>query len=83
MGKKAIVLHQADWLLSILHGQIGVTDYNNALKVQFLKCGARQKLCPVLINSMRCVCCRLGMIPKQNGIQHGYSENLTHKCCLS
>lgn len=35
MGKKAIVLHQADWLLSILHGQIGVTDYNNALKIGY------------------------------------------------
>jgi hypothetical protein len=27
------LLHQADWLLWLLHGNLGVTDYNNALKV--------------------------------------------------
>jgi hypothetical protein len=29
----AALLHQADWLLWLLHGNLGVTDYNNALKV--------------------------------------------------
>lgn len=29
----AVLLHQADWLLWILHGKLGVSDYNNALKV--------------------------------------------------
>lgn len=29
----AVLLHQADWLLWLLHGRLGVTDYNNALKV--------------------------------------------------
>lgn len=31
--KSAILLHQADWLLWLLHGKLGVSDYNNALKV--------------------------------------------------
>ncbi|OMO74376.1 hypothetical protein CCACVL1_16778 [Corchorus capsularis] len=33
--KSAILLHQADWLLWLLHGQLGVSDYNNALKVGY------------------------------------------------
>ncbi|OVA06171.1 Carbohydrate kinase [Macleaya cordata] len=31
----AILLHQADWLLWLLHGRLGVSDYNNALKVGY------------------------------------------------
>lgn len=31
--KTTMLLHQADWLLWLLHGQLGVSDYNNALKV--------------------------------------------------
>ncbi|KAL9671883.1 hypothetical protein QQ045_009456 [Rhodiola kirilowii] len=31
----AILLHQADWLMWLLHGKIGVSDYNNALKVGY------------------------------------------------
>lgn len=31
--KSAVLLHHADWLLWLLHGKLGVTDYNNALKV--------------------------------------------------
>ncbi|KAL6963800.1 D-ribulose kinase [Sarracenia purpurea var. burkii] len=31
----ALLLHQADWLLWLLHGKLGVSDYNNALKVEF------------------------------------------------
>ncbi|KAJ0077479.1 hypothetical protein Patl1_36531 [Pistacia atlantica] len=31
--KSAVLLHQADWLLWFLHGKLGVSDYNNALKV--------------------------------------------------
>jgi len=31
--ESAALLHQADWLLWLLHGNLGVTDYNNALKV--------------------------------------------------
>ncbi|RWR81764.1 Carbohydrate kinase [Cinnamomum micranthum f. kanehirae] len=30
-----ILQHQADWLLWLLHGKFGVTDYNNALKVGY------------------------------------------------
>ncbi|CAL1384880.1 unnamed protein product [Linum trigynum] len=33
--ESALLLHQADWLLWLLHGKIGVTDYNNALKVGY------------------------------------------------
>jgi D-ribulokinase len=29
----AVLMHQSDWLLWLLHGQYGVSDYNNALKV--------------------------------------------------
>ncbi|KAL5985787.1 hypothetical protein ACLOJK_027774 [Asimina triloba] len=28
----ALLMHQADWLLWLLHGKLGVSDYNNALK---------------------------------------------------
>ncbi|PIN04885.1 Ribulose kinase [Handroanthus impetiginosus] len=31
----AALLHQADWLLWLLHGKLGVSDYNNALKVGY------------------------------------------------
>ncbi|KAA8546025.1 hypothetical protein F0562_020524 [Nyssa sinensis] len=30
-----LLLHQADWLLWLLHGTLGVSDYNNALKVGY------------------------------------------------
>ncbi|XP_047328579.1 D-ribulose kinase isoform X1 [Impatiens glandulifera] len=33
--RSAVLLHQADWLLWLLHGKLGVTDYNNALKVGY------------------------------------------------
>lgn len=33
--ESAVLLHQADWLLWLLHGKLGVSDYNNALKVSF------------------------------------------------
>ncbi|KAK3195398.1 hypothetical protein Dsin_026708 [Dipteronia sinensis] len=31
----AVLLHQADWLSWLLHGKLGVSDYNNALKVGY------------------------------------------------
>lgn len=31
--KSVLLLHQADWLLWLLHGKLGISDYNNALKV--------------------------------------------------
>ncbi|KAK1394974.1 Ribulose kinase [Heracleum sosnowskyi] len=33
--ESAVLLHQADWLLWLLHGKLGVSDYNNALKVGY------------------------------------------------
>ncbi|KAG6555637.1 hypothetical protein Mapa_002873 [Marchantia paleacea] len=32
---EVVMMHQADWLLSLLHGKLGITDYNNALKVGY------------------------------------------------
>lgn len=34
--ESAVLLHQADWLLWLLHGKLGVSDYNNALKVTLI-----------------------------------------------
>ncbi|CAL5075923.1 unnamed protein product [Urochloa decumbens] len=34
-GGAAVLMHQSDWLLWLLHGQYGVSDYNNALKVGY------------------------------------------------
>lgn len=31
-----VLMHQADWLLWLLHGKLGISDYNNALKVLFV-----------------------------------------------
>jgi hypothetical protein len=31
----AVLMHQSDWLLWLLHGRLGVSDYNNALKVGY------------------------------------------------
>jgi len=31
----AVLMHQSDWLLWLLHGRYGVSDYNNALKVGY------------------------------------------------
>ncbi|KAM7482653.1 hypothetical protein LguiB_007236 [Lonicera macranthoides] len=33
--ESVVLLHQADWLLWLLHGKLGVSDYNNALKVGY------------------------------------------------
>ncbi|KAF3790981.1 Xylulose kinase [Nymphaea thermarum] len=33
--ESSILMHQADWLLWHLHGKLGVSDYNNALKVGY------------------------------------------------
>ncbi|KAJ4785576.1 Xylulose kinase [Rhynchospora pubera] len=33
--ESAILLHQSDWLLWLLHGVYGVSDYNNALKLGY------------------------------------------------
>lgn len=33
--ESAVLLHQADWLLWFLHGKLGISDYNNALKVGY------------------------------------------------
>jgi D-ribulokinase len=34
-GGCPVILHQADWLGFLLHGQCGITDWNNALKLGF------------------------------------------------
>ncbi|WP_017316972.1 FGGY-family carbohydrate kinase [Mastigocladopsis repens] len=34
-AKARYFLHQADWLAFLLHGQLGVTDYHNALKLGY------------------------------------------------
>lgn len=31
--ESVLLMHQADWLLWLLHGKLGISDYNNALKV--------------------------------------------------
>nr|GMC78280.1 xylulose kinase isoform X2 [Ipomoea batatas] len=33
--KSALVLHHADWVSFFLHGKLGITDYNNALKLGY------------------------------------------------
>lgn len=43
-------LHQADWLAFILHGQLGISDYHNALKLGY----DVEKLCyPPWINTLK------------------------------
>lgn len=32
---RPLFLHQADWLSALLHGQFGITDYHNALKLGY------------------------------------------------
>lgn len=34
-GEAKYFLHQADWLAFLLHGQIGISDYHNALKLGY------------------------------------------------
>ena len=34
-GAEPVLLHQADWLASLLHGRRDVSDWNNALKLGF------------------------------------------------
>jgi D-ribulokinase len=34
-GKARYLLHQADWLGFLLHGQLGISDYHNALKLGY------------------------------------------------
>ncbi|XAR59109.1 Glycerol kinase [Bertholletia excelsa] len=33
--ESVLLMHQADWLLWLLHGKLGVSDYNNALKIGY------------------------------------------------
>lgn len=35
LSKARYLVHQADWLSSLLHGQPGISDYNNALKLGY------------------------------------------------
>jgi D-ribulokinase len=35
VSSEAYFLHQADWLAFLLHGQLGVSDYHNALKLGY------------------------------------------------
>ena len=35
LNKAHYLVHQADWLSSLLHGQPGISDYNNALKLGY------------------------------------------------
>lgn len=35
VSSEAYFLHQADWLAILLHGQVGVSDYHNALKLGY------------------------------------------------
>lgn len=35
ISSEAYFLHQADWLAFLLHGQLGVSDYHNALKLGY------------------------------------------------
>ncbi|MEM1253693.1 MAG: FGGY-family carbohydrate kinase [Cyanobacteria bacterium P01_H01_bin.21] len=35
LDKAYYLVHQADWLSSLLHGQSGISDYNNALKLGY------------------------------------------------
>jgi sugar (pentulose or hexulose) kinase len=34
-GQARYLLHQADWLAFLLHGQLGISDYHNALKLGY------------------------------------------------
>jgi len=34
-AKEPVLMHQADWLAWLLHGEAGATDYNNALKLGY------------------------------------------------
>ena len=34
-SQAAYLLHQADWLASLLHGKLGISDYHNALKLGY------------------------------------------------
>ncbi len=34
-GQAHYLLHQADWLSSLLHGQLGISDYHNSLKLGY------------------------------------------------
>lgn len=53
--ESAALLHQADWLLWLLHGKLGVTDYNNALKVFGLILSSLDLLPLPLVNNQFCV----------------------------
>ena len=35
LNQARYLVHQADWLSSLLHGQLGISDYNNALKLGY------------------------------------------------
>lgn len=74
--KAALLLHQADWLLWLLHGKLGVTDYNNALKALFIKpylsvFYSLEGFCPCRNFNHCFVFCRLAMILKWTHILHG------------
>lgn len=34
-GQDPLLLHHADWVARLLHGVVGVSDWNNALKLGF------------------------------------------------
>lgn len=83
----AVLLHQADWLLWLLHGKLGISDYNNALKVYFLSVIVWIHYFSCLFidcslwprwrdNDFHVNCGRLVMILKSSRILHGCSLSL-------
>ncbi|KAI0499825.1 hypothetical protein KFK09_018033 [Dendrobium nobile] len=77
----ALLMHQADWLLWLLHGKLGVTDYNNALKVGYdLEADSYPNWLlsqpfSVLLPSVKAPGTPIGCLKEDIRLQFGFSKN--------
>ncbi|PNT76750.1 hypothetical protein BRADI_1g52670v3 [Brachypodium distachyon] len=78
----AILMHQSDWLLWLLHGKYGVSDYNNTLKLgydpemdSYPSWLMSQPYSHMLPSSVRAPGVSIGSIKQDICSQYGFSKN--------
>lgn len=77
----AILMHQSDWLLWLLHGEYGISDYNNTLKVGYdpeidsYPSWLMSEPYSYMLPSVRAPGVSIGPIKEDVRSQYGFSKN--------
>ncbi|KAL6611181.1 hypothetical protein ACP70R_039109 [Stipagrostis hirtigluma subsp. patula] len=76
-----VLMHQSDWLLWLLHGQYGVSDYNNALKLGYdpetdsYPSWLMSQPYSHMLPSVRAPGAAIGMVKEDVRSQYGFSKD--------